>query len=67
MSSSSASAEGAQQGAAAILGDIRGDTAPLWADPDHPEIDCILTPFERAYNEGHRISDWWVLEERRRD
>jgi len=41
-------------------------TAALpWADPDHPNIDYSLAPFEQAHNEGDRISGWWVINEER--
>lgn len=41
-------------------------TAALpWADPDHPNIDYSLAPFEQAHNEGDRISGWWVIDEER--
>ncbi len=41
-------------------------TAALpWADPDHPNIDYSLAPFELAHNEGDRISGWWVIDEER--
>ena len=36
-----------------------------WADPDHPDIDYNLAPFEQAHNEGDRISGWWVINEER--
>lgn len=41
------------------------DAARPWADPDHPEIDYSLQPFEQAHADGHRISGWWVIEEER--
>lgn len=41
------------------------DAALPWADPDHPEIDYSLQPFEQAHAGGHRISGWWVIEEER--
>jgi len=36
-----------------------------WADPDHPNIDYSLAPFEQAHNEGDRIAGWWVINEER--
>ncbi|MBL1267265.1 MAG: peptidoglycan-binding protein [Halomonas sp.] len=39
-----------------------GESFP-WADPDYPNIDYSLAPFEQAYNEGHRIEGWWTVEE----
>ncbi|MGP5307385.1 peptidoglycan-binding domain-containing protein [Vreelandella alkaliphila] len=39
-----------------------GESLP-WADPDYPNIDYTLAPFEQAYNEGHRIEGWWTVEE----
>lgn len=36
-----------------------------WADPDHPDIDYSLVPFEQAHNEGDRIAGWWVINEER--
>lgn len=44
--------------------DIVGAALP-WADPNHPDIDYSLTPFEQAHNEGDRISGWWVINEER--
>lgn len=41
------------------------DAALPWADPDYPEIDYSLQPFEQAHADGHRISGWWVIEEER--
>ena len=34
-------------------------------DPDHPNIDYTLAPFEQAHNEGDQISGWWVINEQR--
>jgi hypothetical protein len=42
-----------------------GTAALPWADPDHPNIDYSLAPFEQAHNEGDRISGWWVINEER--
>ncbi|MGA4493175.1 peptidoglycan-binding domain-containing protein [Vreelandella venusta] len=39
-----------------------GESLP-WADPDYPNIDYSLAPFEQAYSEGHRIEGWWTVEE----
>jgi hypothetical protein len=41
------------------------DAALPWADPDHPDIDYSLAPFEQAHNESARISGWWVINEER--
>lgn len=35
---------------------------PVWADPDHPEIDYRLAPFELAHATAHQISGWWTIE-----
>ncbi|MFU1479012.1 peptidoglycan-binding domain-containing protein [Roseovarius sp. C7] len=35
---------------------------PIWADPEHPEIDYRLAPFELAHASGHEISGWWTIE-----
>ena len=43
-------------------GRINNMTKP---DPDHPDIDYNLTPFEQAHNEGDRIAGWWVINEER--
>ena len=32
-----------------------------WGDPDFPEIDYSIAPFEQAYKEGQRISGWWTI------
>lgn len=45
--------------------DDQSGTAVAWADPDHPDIDYTLAPFENAYNEGNRISGWWTIIEER--
>ena len=44
-------------------GDDVADAALPWADPDHPDIDYSLAPFEQAHNEGDQISGWWVINE----
>ena len=36
-----------------------------WADPDYPNIDYSLAPFEQAHNEGDRIAGWWTINEER--
>lgn len=41
------------------------NAALSWADPDHPNIDYTLAPFEQAHNEGDQISGWWVINEKR--
>lgn len=41
------------------------DATLPWADPDHPDIDYSLAPFEQAHNEDDRISGWWVINEER--
>ena len=51
--------------AAMTAGDEVADTALPWADPDHPDIDYSLAPFEQAHSEGDRISGWWVINEER--
>jgi hypothetical protein len=33
-----------------------------WADPNHPDIDYSIAPFELAHREGHEISGWWVIQ-----
>jgi len=33
-----------------------------WADPNHPNIDYSIAPFELAHREGHEISGWWVIQ-----
>lgn len=38
------------------------DAKQIWADPDYPEIDYGLTPFEAAHSEGQEISGWWTIE-----
>ncbi|WP_339853900.1 peptidoglycan-binding domain-containing protein [Roseovarius nubinhibens] len=35
---------------------------PVWADPEHPEIDYRLAPFELAHATAHQISGWWTIE-----
>ncbi|MEN8933965.1 MAG: peptidoglycan-binding domain-containing protein [Planktotalea arctica] len=42
-----------------------GAAALPWADPDHPNIDYSLAPFEQAHNEGDKIAGWWVINEER--
>lgn len=44
--------------------DERANALP-WADPDYPNIDYSLAPFEQAHNEGDRIAGWWVISEDR--
>ena len=44
--------------------DVAGAALP-WADPDYPDIDYSLVPFEQAHNEGDQISGWWVINEER--
>ena len=51
--------------AAAAEGNEVGGSALPWADPDHPNIDYSLAPFELAHNAGDRISGWWVINEER--
>lgn len=51
--------------AAMTQGEEVAETALPWADPDHPDIDYNLTPFEQAHNEGDRIAGWWVINEER--
>jgi len=51
--------------AATAEGDEEAAAALPWADPDHPDIDYNLVPFELAYNEGDRISGWWAIKEER--
>ncbi|SUZ33874.1 hypothetical protein ROE7235_03649 [Roseibaca ekhonensis] len=51
--------------AAMAQGEEVAETALPWADPDHPDIDYSLTPFEQAHNEGDQISGWWVINEER--
>ncbi|MFG6666452.1 peptidoglycan-binding protein [Halomonas sp. HNIBRBA4712] len=34
-----------------------------WANPDYPNVDYSLAPFEQAYEEGYRIVGWWTVEE----
>lgn len=46
-------------------GEDVANTALSWADPDHPNIDYTLAPFEQAHNEGEQISGWWVINEQR--
>jgi hypothetical protein len=62
--STSPSSETAPPPATAENDDLAGATLP-WADPNHPEIDYSLAPFELAHNEGDRISGWWVIDEER--
>lgn len=38
------------------------DGVVAWADPDHPDIDYSIAPFELAHREGHKISGWWVIQ-----
>ena len=38
------------------------DGVVAWADPDHPEIDYSIAPFELAHMEGHEITGWWVIQ-----
>jgi len=45
--------------------DRQADVAFAWADPDHPEVDYSLAPFERAHRDGHTISGWWTIEKSR--
>lgn len=49
----------AQQDAA---GAGRDDGVVAWADPNHPDIDYSIAPFELAHRDGHRISGWWVIQ-----
>jgi len=51
--------------AAMTQGEEVTETALPWADPDHPDIDYSLAPFEQAHNEGDQISGWWVINEER--
>ncbi|EDM71441.1 lytic murein transglycosylase [Roseobacter sp. AzwK-3b] len=44
--------------------EVTAATMP-WADPEHPDIDYSLAPFEQAHNEGDRISGWWVISQER--
>ena len=46
-------------------GEDVANMALSWADPDHPNIDYTLAPFEQAHNEGEQISGWWVINEQR--
>ena len=65
-SSATASAPpGPDETAATAGGDEVSDATLPWADPDHPDIDYSLAPFEQAHNEGNRISGWWVIKEER--
>lgn len=36
-----------------------------WADPDYPNIDYGIAPFEAAHKEGKAISGWWSIEQQR--
>ena len=38
------------------------DGVVAWADPNHPDIDYSIAPFELAHREGHEISGWWVIQ-----
>lgn len=38
------------------------DGVVAWADPNHPDIDYSIAPFELAHSQGHRISGWWVIQ-----
>jgi hypothetical protein len=49
----------AQQDAA---GTDLDDGVVAWADPNHPDIDYSIAPFELAHREGHQISGWWVIQ-----
>jgi hypothetical protein len=51
--------------AAMTQGEEVTETALPWADPDHPDINYSLAPFEQAHNEGDQISGWWVINEER--
>ncbi|XKH60758.1 peptidoglycan-binding protein [Halomonas sediminis] len=51
------------ENAASSMDELSG-TDLSWADPDYPEIDYSLIPFEQAHNEGNQISGWWVIEEK---
>lgn len=41
------------------------DAVVAWADPDHPNIDYTLLPFELAHRDGSRISGWWAIQSER--
>lgn len=41
------------------------DAVVVWADPEHPDIDYSLMPFELAHRDGHRIAGWWVIQSER--
>lgn len=41
------------------------DAVIPWADPDHPDIDYSLMPFEIAHRDGNRISGWWAIRSER--
>ena len=43
-------------------GDDLDDGVVAWADPNHPDIDYSIAPFELAHREGHEISGWWVIQ-----
>lgn len=51
--------------AAMTQGEEVAETALPWADPNYPDIDYSLAPFEQAHNEGDRIAGWWVINEER--
>ncbi len=58
------SAEGPAGAVTAREDELAGAALP-WPDPEHPDIDYSIAPFELAHNEGYRISGWWVIQEER--
>lgn len=38
------------------------DGVVAWTDPNHPDIDYSIAPFELAHRDGHRIFGWWVIQ-----
>ncbi len=65
MTTATAPSAEAPAGATTTEDDELAGAALSWADPDHPDIDYSLAPFEQANNEGDRIAGWWVIEEER--
>lgn len=41
--------------------DLGGTNLP-WADPNYPDVNYELSPFEVAHSEGQEISGWWTIE-----
>jgi hypothetical protein len=65
VSTSAPSSQNSTDSVAKADGNEVADAALPWADPNHPDIDYSLAPFEQAHKEGDRISGWWVINEER--